>query len=95
MGLHGFQAATVFEGMSRLTMLPAPIMELSPIVTFGRMTLLHPMKQFFPTLIGPYMTVSLLCFGRFLMTLVAASCVTNAQSNDMVVSSPIVMRYGS
>lgn len=94
-GLQGLPAATVFDGMSLLTMLPAPMIQLSPMVTFGNITLLQPMKQFLPTCIGPYITVSLFWFGKFRITLVAASWVTNAQSKEIVVLSPIVIRYGS
>lgn len=51
--LHGELAATVFDGISALTILPAPMMTLSPIVTPGNMTERHPMKQFLPTVIVP------------------------------------------
>lgn len=51
--LQGAPAATLLLGISLLTILPAPIIQLSPIVTPGRMTLLHPIKQFCPMLIGP------------------------------------------
>ena len=47
-----------FDGISVLTILPAPMMTLSPIVTPGSMTDRHPMKQFLPTVMGPYITVS-------------------------------------
>ncbi len=33
---QGFPAATTFAGISLVTTLPAPIMQLSPIVTPGR-----------------------------------------------------------
>ena len=58
-GLQGVPAATVFEGISVLTMLPAPIIQLSPIFTFGNITHLHPIKQFFPMLISPYITAGI------------------------------------
>ena len=90
--LHGFPAATVLDGISLFTILPAPMITLSPIVTFGRITDLQPIKQFLPILILPYITVSGFSPGRFLITLVSASCVTKAQSNEIVVLSPIVIR---
>ena len=90
--LHGTPAATLLLGISLFTTLPAPMIVLSPIVTPGRMVERQPMKQFLPTLIGLYITVSLLWPGRFLMTLVAASCVTKATSKLIVVSSPTSMR---
>ena len=51
--LQGAPAATLLLGISLLTILPAPMIQLSPIVTPGRMMLLHPIKQFCPMLIGP------------------------------------------
>lgn len=51
--LQGAPAATLLLGISLLTILPAPMIQLSPIVTPGRMTLRHPIKQFCPILIGP------------------------------------------
>ena len=92
MGLHGVPAATVLSGISEFTIEPAPIMTLLPIVTPGRITDRHPIKRLHPIVIGPYITVSGFSPGIFLITRVAASCVTKAQSNDIVVLSPIEMR---
>lgn len=51
--LHGFPAATTLAGMSLLTKLHAPTIELSPICTPARSVVLQPIKQFFPIIIGP------------------------------------------
>ena len=48
----GTPAATVSAGMSRVTTAPAPITELSPIVTPCRMVALEPTHTFFPRTIG-------------------------------------------
>lgn len=71
--LHGFPAAITPDGISLFTKLHAPIILLSPIVTPNKMVVRHHMKQFFPTLMGPYITVSGFPSGRFLITRVAAS----------------------
>ena len=50
--LHGFPTATLFDGISLFTTLPAPITTLSPMVTPGRTTTFPPIHTLFPTLIG-------------------------------------------
>ena len=55
---HGFPAATEFEGISLFTRLHAPIIQLSPIFTLGRIVVLAPMKQLLPIDIEPYIDVS-------------------------------------
>ena len=46
--LAGFPAATVFSEISLVTMDPAPIIELDPTDTLGRIMAESPMKQFSP-----------------------------------------------
>ena len=50
--LAGFPAAKLFAGTSRVTTLPAPITQLSPIVTPGRIVVFAQIQQFFPTCTG-------------------------------------------
>ena len=50
--LQGFPTATLFDGISLFTILPAPITTLSPIVTPGSTTTFPPIHTLFPTLIG-------------------------------------------
>jgi hypothetical protein len=49
---QGFPAATTFAGRSLTTMLPAPIVLLSPTVTLGQMILPPPIQTLLPMLIG-------------------------------------------
>ena len=50
--LQGFPTATEFDGISFVTILPAPITTLSPILTPGRTTTFPPIHTLFPTSIG-------------------------------------------
>lgn len=50
--LHGLPAAKLLAGISFTTTLPAPITQLSPIVTLGQTTTLAPNQQSFPMLTG-------------------------------------------
>ena len=93
--LHGFPAATTLSGISEHTKLHAPIIVLFPILTLGNIVVLQPIKQLFPMVIVPYITVSLFPSGKLRITLVAASWVINAHSNEIVVLSPTVIKYGS
>ena len=52
MTLQGFPTATTFDGISLFTILPAPMITLSPIVTPGSTTTFPPIHTLFPTLIG-------------------------------------------
>lgn len=47
-----FRYAITFDGISFVTMLPAPITTLSPIVTPGRTTTFPPIQTLFPIFIG-------------------------------------------
>ena len=49
--LQGFPTATTFAGISLFTTLPAPITELSPIVTPGSTITFPPIHTLFPILI--------------------------------------------
>src|SRR5437879_7678758 len=48
----GFPATTPLAGTSRVTTLPAPISEFSPIVTFPRIVAPEPMEAPLPTSVG-------------------------------------------
>ena len=50
--LAGTPAANESEGISLVTTLPAPITQLSPIVTPGHTTTLAPNQQSFPMVTG-------------------------------------------
>src|SRR5690625_6941705 len=50
--LHGLPAAKLLLGISFTTTLPAPITQLSPIVTPGQTTTFAPSQQSLPTLTG-------------------------------------------
>ena len=50
--MQGFPTATTFEGMFFVTMLPAPITTLSPIVTPPITVTLPPNQTLSPTVIG-------------------------------------------
>ena len=53
--LAGFPATMTFSGTSFVTTDPAAIIELSPILTPGKMTQLPPIQKSFPIVIGiPY-----------------------------------------
>jgi hypothetical protein len=49
---QGLPAATTFEGMSLVTMLPAPMTVFSPIVTPGQTMAPPPSQTLGPTVIG-------------------------------------------
>ena len=50
--MHGLPTATTLGGIDLVTTLPAPITELSPIVTPGRTTTFPPNHTLLPTVIG-------------------------------------------
>ena len=52
MTLHGLPAATVLAGMSLTTTLPAPMTQLSPMVTPGQTTTPVPNHTLLPTEMG-------------------------------------------
>lgn len=52
MTTQGLPTATLWEGMSLTTTLPAPIVLPSPIVTPGRIVTLPPIQQLLPIVIG-------------------------------------------
>ncbi len=52
MTLHGTPAAKEFDGMFLVTTLPAPITQLSPIVTPGHTVTEAPNQQLLPILTG-------------------------------------------
>ena len=52
MTTHGLPTATLCEGMSFTTTLPAPMVLPSPIVTPGRIVTLPPIQQFPPMVTG-------------------------------------------
>ena len=50
--LHGFPAATVFDGISPTTTEPAPMVTLSQMVTPGSMVTLPPIHTLWPMVTG-------------------------------------------
>ena len=49
---QGLPTATLLAGMSRVTTLPAPMTQLSPMVTPGKTVQLPPNQTLLPTVIG-------------------------------------------
>ena len=92
----GFPAQTSPSGMSFVTILPAPIMQLLPIFTFGRIVELQPIKTLLPIFILPYLnSVKPLLFCNCSQTCTDASWVKNVHPNDIQTSSPISINHGS
>ena len=95
--LAGQPAQTSPSGIFFVTIEPAPIIELSPIVTSGSKIELQPIKQFFPIFIFPKVTKVFLSFSsrNFLKLCSEPSWVINVVLKDIIESSPISTRYGS
>ena len=93
--LAGTPATTELAGTFFVTTEFAAIMQLSPIVTLGRIIAFHPILQLSPITIRPYRTDSLSTSPNFLKVHILPSCVISWTLCVNLTLLAIETKYGS